>query len=394
MPLDLLYGNAVTGDQRFERPELQGRLMRTLATSGGIKMFGLRRIGKSTLRLYVAEQLHASGRPYAFVDAQGLSTIEDLLAELFRALPQESKLTNKVLSLVAKDSPIRNLLEGLARGTKVGENLVAAYWKEAYNGIRDALREIPQSPVLIIDEFPFLLKNVLGRDAAAGRDQVNQLLAAMREWRVAGMKMLLTGSIGITALSRKYGLDRDHLNDLLPFEVPELTEAEAREFVRQATSPPPPPLGRWTEAHTGEFLRQTGVLYPSFLVKGLLELAVDAPPAPEAFADIFATRVRPVLHEDFYQQFNKRFKLYGEVDKQLQSQLVVQALKRVMESETGTRIDDLKLAEGFTAIDLAEVLDMLVEDGFIRFTEDGDGNRTWFPASRLARLWWKRSRLA
>lgn len=36
---------------------------------------------------------------------------------------------------------------------------------------------------------------------------------------------------------------------------------------------------------------------------------------------------------------------------------------------------------------------MLVEDGFIHFSEDADANRTWRPASRLARLWWKRSRL-
>ncbi|MER2518706.1 MAG: AAA family ATPase [Candidatus Accumulibacter phosphatis] len=392
MPLHLLYGNAVTGEQRFERPELQDRLMRTLASSGGVKMFGLRRIGKSTLRLYVIEQMQQSRKPCAFVDAQGLHTISDLLAELFRALPQESKLTSRALGLIAKDSPIKNLLEALAKGTKIGENVVSAYWKEAYNSIRDALTDTRDAPLLIVDEFPFLLKNVLDRNPEAGRDEVNQLLAAMREWRGAGMKMLLTGSIGITALSRKYGLNRDHLNDLLPFEVPELTENEASDFVRQATVSPPE--GRWTEELTREFIAQTGVLYPSFLVKGLLELGVDQPPPREAFADIFASRVRPVLHDDFYQQFNKRFKLYGEIDRKLQSQLVVQALKRIVDANTGTQLDELELPEGYTRIDLADVLDMLVEDGFIRFSEDSDGNRSWQPASRLAQLWWKRSRLA
>ncbi|MBX3668042.1 MAG: hypothetical protein KF778_06530 [Rhodocyclaceae bacterium] len=392
MSLELLYGNAVSGKQRFERTELQDRLMRTLASSGGVKMFGLRRIGKSTLRLFVAEQLKKTGKPYAFVDAQGLQSIEDLLAELFRALPRDSSLTARTLALVSKESPIKSLLEGLAKGTKLGENLVTAYWKEAYNCIRDALKDTPERPVLIIDEFPFLLKNVLERDASAGRDQVNQLLAAMREWRGAGMKMLLTGSIGMTALSRKYGLSRDHLNDLLPFDVPELTVDEARQFVRQATECSPG--GAWSEEHTVELLKQTGVLYPSFLVKGLLELGISAPPTPEDFADIFATRVRPVLHEDFYEQFRRRFRLYGEIDKQLQGQLVAPALKRIVESETAARLDDMALPEGYTRIDLAEVLDMLVEDGFVRFAEDAEGNRSWLPGSRLAKLWWKRARLA
>lgn len=65
-----------------------------------------------------------------------------------------------------------------------------------------------------------------------------------------------------------------------------------------------------------------------------------------------------------------------------------------MDAADGIRLDDLELAEGYSRIDLAEFLDMLVEDGFIHFTEDADANRTWVPASRLARLWWKRSRLA
>jgi len=233
---------------------------------------------------------------------------------------------------------------------------------------------------------------VLERNPNEGRDDVDQLLAAMREWREAGLKMLLTGSIGVTALSRKYGLSRDHLNDLLPFDVPELTEDEARDFIRQATEGPS--QGRWTEEHRREFIRQSGVLYPSFLVKGLLEIGVASPPSPAAFAEIFAKYVRPVLHEDFYNQFNKRFRFYGEIDKEGQKKLVVPVLKRIMEATDGTRLDDLELAEGYSRIDLAEFLDLLVEDGFIHFTEDADANRTWVPASRLARWWWKRSRLA
>lgn len=392
MTLVPFYGNAVSGNQRFDRPALQNKLLRTLASSGGVKMFGLRRIGKSTLRLYVIEQMQAANKPVAFVDAQGLKSIQDLLGELLGALPRESDLKGRMLGFIAKDSPIRKVVEALASGTKTGEALVSAYWREAYNGIRDALRATKTPPLLVIDEFSFLLKNILEQNPNEGREEIDQLLAAMREWREAGMKMLLTGSIGVTALSRRYGLGREHLNDLLPFDVPELTEDEAREFIRQATAEPS--QGRWTDEHAGEFLKQSGVLYPSFLVKGLLEIGVESPPPADAFAEIFAKNVRPVLHEDFYNQFNKRFRFYGEIDKDGQRKLVVPVLKRIMDAADGIRLDDLELAEGYSRIDLAEFLDMLVEDGFIHFTEDADANRTWVPASRLARLWWKRSRLA
>lgn len=393
MAIVLYYGNAVSGNQRFERPELQRKLLRTLDSSGGIKMFGLRRIGKSTLRRYVVENLQAQQKPVAFIDAQGLHGVADLLAELFGALPKESGLTSRMLGFIAKDSPIRSVMEALASGTKTGDNLVAAYWREAYNGIRNALSQTEHPPTLVIDEFSLLLQNMLERNPQSGADEANHLLAAMREWRDKGMKMLLTGSIGITALARRYKLNRDHLNDLLPFDVPELTDAEAREFISQALEPHAG-ASNWKASHTDEFIKQCGVLYPSFLVKGLLEIGTLAPPPPEQFADIFARHVRPVLHDDFYTQFNKRFRFYDDIDPDCRSALIVPALKKIMDGAGSGALDELPTGTAYTRIDLAEFLDMLVEDGFITFTEDEDGERTWRPASRLVRLWWKRARLA
>ncbi len=392
MALHLYYGNAVSGEQRFPRPALESKLIRTLEGSGGIKMFGLRRIGKSTLRLYVIETLKRQGKTVAYVNAEGIVGVADLLAELFAALPRESGLTGKVVSFIAKDSPIRSLMEALVSGTKIGENVVAAYWREAYNGIRNALAQTASPPTLVIDEFSLMLKNLLERHPQTGVDDANQLLAAMREWRACGMKMLLTGSIGVTALARQYKLSREHLNDLLPFNVPELTEAQARDFIQQAAVTAG--TGAWQPAHTTEFLKQVGVLYPSFLVKGLLEIGVAEPPPPDEFASIFAQSVRPVLHEDFYNQFNTRFRAYERIDPGCRSALIVPVLARVLGSEGASSLDDLSLPEPYTRIDLAEFLEMLVEDGFVSFTEDESGVRTWLPASRLVRLWWKRARLA
>ena len=68
MVLVPLYSNAVAGENpSFPRPELEGRLRRALDAGSGVKMFGLRRIGKSTLRLCATEHLDASRRPYAYM---------------------------------------------------------------------------------------------------------------------------------------------------------------------------------------------------------------------------------------------------------------------------------------------------------------------------------------
>ena len=102
MALVPFYGNAVAGDQRFDRPALQNKLLRTLASSGGVKMFGLRRIGKSTLRLYVIEQMQAANKPVVFIDAQGLKSLQELLGALFGALPRDSNMKSRVLGFIAK----------------------------------------------------------------------------------------------------------------------------------------------------------------------------------------------------------------------------------------------------------------------------------------------------
>ncbi len=389
--LNIIYGNAVSGNQRFNRDALQQKLMRTLQDSVGIKMFGLRRIGKSTMRLYAVEQLQEQNRTVIFVDAQGLHSLEDLIGAIYTALPEQNDLRGFILKNLSKDSPVKNFLEALMRGSNSGENVITAYSREMYNAIRNGLREIDDKPVLVIDEFSLLLQNMLNQSDENNAPKIDQLLAAMREWREAGMKMLLTGSIGVTALSRKHGLSTDHLNDLLPFDVPELSEQEAREFIRQATAQSS--HNRWTDCHTSEFIKQSGVLYPSFLVKGLLEIDRQNPPDPAEFANIFATNVRPILHNDFYNQFNKRFKLYAEIDQAIQQRLITPALSAIMQAESATDLVECKLADEFNQIDLFNALDMLVEDGFVHFIEDENGLREWKPASRLARLWWNRTGL-
>jgi hypothetical protein len=74
--------------------------------------------------------------------------------------------------------------------------------------------------------------------------------------------------------------------------------------------------------------------------------------------------------------------------------LFLPVLKKIMEAAENCNNDSLPCPEPFSRVHLALALDMLTEDGFLRFSEDAEGERLWKPGSRLARLWWKRARLA
>jgi len=391
MVLDLNYGNGVAGAQRFSRPALEARLMRTLTQSAGIKMFGLRRIGKTTLRLYATEQVRHMGRPCICIDGQGMHSLGDLLGSLHAAMPGERNFMNRALTLVSS-APARTALEAVFSGMGQEETALSAYWQMVSSAIRAALRGDGPKPVLMIDEFTYLISNMIARFGPNGRDDADRLLASLREWRGDGMTMLLTGSIGLTGLARTHRLTLEHMNDLQPFTVPELSLEEARRFLREATEATPP--GSWTEDHSDEFLRQVGIFYPAFLVRGLLEIGIDDPPDPAGFAAIFSERVRPDLHADFLNQFDRRFSAYAGLPNDERVKLILPALKAAMATDGGCDHDSIPCDAPFTRIDLSVALAMLAEDGFVGFTEDADGIRRWKPASGLARLWWRRARLA
>lgn len=383
MNLDLYYGGAVRGKNRFPRPDLERRFMTKLEQGSGVRMFGLRRIGKSTMRQFALEQFTAQGRPHAFIDGQGLHSLGDLLSRLFQAMPtRQQNFGERVLRAVTA-GPARVAIEALAKGLDHDDKLIPAYWQLLSSGIRQTLQDEAVRPVLVIDEFTYVIQNMVKRGSEA---DIDGLLASMREWRDVGMTMLLTGSIGLTGQARRYGLNLEHVNDLQPFDIPELGEDEARAFVFAATNQASE--GRWTEAHTEELLRQVGALYPSFLVRGLQEIGVKNPPAPETFEETFEEQIRPDVHGEFVRQFNRRFDEYGALPNGERTGLILPALTSIMESDPHCDHTELPCADAFSQLDLGSVLDMLVEDGFVRFSQKSGGERLWRPASNLAKIWW------
>ncbi len=401
MALDLFYGNAVSGSQRFPRPDREADMLRKLTHTAGIRMFGLRRIGKSTMTLFAQEAMAREGYAVVKVDAQGMRSLDGLLFGVFSGLPKQgNSLLGRITQWAGSDKglpqALRTVLPKLLTGigSDPGEAAsITHYWPTISAQIVQALREDGTRMLLTIDELPYLLEKMLD-DEKQGAQQVNGLLASLREWRAAGMKMVLTGSIGMAGLARQHGFSTDHINDLSDFALPELSEAEASSFVAAATAGKSG--GRWTEAHTAALLREAGVLYPCFLVKGLLAIDLASPPPPEAFGEIFATRVRPELHDSFLSQFNRRFKQYRKLPGDALRQGIVPILQQVMRAKSGSSGQPAlvaAVAAPFDAMDAADFLAILQEDGFLQYSVTADEGREWAPASRLVTLWWKQAGL-
>jgi hypothetical protein len=402
-PLKLFYGNAVAGEQRFPRPDLQAEMLRLLEHSGGLKMFQLRRIGKSTFRVYAEEQMKQRGYTIVSVDAQGLRSPSQLLLTVFSQMPrQNSGFVDRVTRWAASDNllpdALRKTLGAALSGTvsqdRGASDSIGDYWPTISAQIVHALREEGAKMLLTIDEFTYLLKNLIDDQGDRGRQQADNLLASLREWRAAGLKMVLTGSIGLLSLAREHKFGTEHLNDLSGFPIPPLEKAEARAFIEAAVAGEPGTT--WTDAHTDVLITETEVLYPAFLVKGLLTVGIRFPPQPDQIPEIFASRVRPELHDNFVRQLTDRFRRYRNLDREglYQRDLMLPVLRQIMRAgQNGCAGSALTPPKGFIGIDVQDALAMLHEDGFVAYADARDGERVWRVSSSLVALWWRRAGL-
>ncbi len=117
------YGNPVSGEYFWPRADITQPIVESLLAGEHIKLFGLRRTGKSSIMLEVETELRKAGRKTVCVDVQGNDRVDQLCARLLAALPASDK-TSKVTNILASDrvskgiSVIQRILGGLSRGRR------------------------------------------------------------------------------------------------------------------------------------------------------------------------------------------------------------------------------------------------------------------------------------
>jgi hypothetical protein len=383
-------GAEVTGDKFFPRKGLEEEFDSAMTGGNGAKLFGLRRIGKSSEAAACCERLRQVGYIVVKEDAQGMTSEVALLQAILRQLPADG-LQTRVMKLIGDDNAItKTARDLLTKATGGKPEDVLAYFGPIMAAVENAIGHSDRL-VLVVDEFPWLCRSILQSDKERGKSRVDVLSAALRRWRSKGVPMLLMGSIGMVALGRQYDLDLSHLNDLSPLCVPPLEPDEAKALVDALAAGGN--ISGWTEDHTAALLDETVAFYPALLQKGFEQTTLGKRAAKiERFADVFADKVRPDFDGTYYQQFDKRRKLYRELPEPLPV-LLEGVLLTVMKAKSPVSWDDLyeKLTEGreVADADLGDALNILREDGFLAVRAQRDGSQHWRPASDLMTAWWK-----
>lgn len=203
------YGQAAVGDSRWPRWDLECPIARLLLDGTSVSLFGLRRIGKSSLILGIEDLLRAGGAIPVTLELQGSHRIEHLVRKLVEAcergkagtLAERIRKTYADASL-AMPKGVRALFR-LASGGGDGEREHPAdptaaleYLEVALGPLAAHLNQNEQRIVLILDELPFFCQDLQGQGGAQER-HISSFLAELRRWRREGLTMLVCGSIGV-----------------------------------------------------------------------------------------------------------------------------------------------------------------------------------------------------
>ena len=383
---------------RYDRPWLNTEFDDAMDRGNGGRLFGLRRVGKSTeAEACIERQRDRAGVTAIHLNAEGCGNEGKMLLDLLKILPQKGWLEHVTARIGANNAIALAVREGLQKFTGTPADLTD-YFAPIAEAIESTLGKADRL-VLVIDEFPWLARSILEADPARGRSRVNQLLATLRRWRGGehGMRMLLVGSIGMAALGRRYDLDLSHLRDMAFLEVPPLEDNEANEFITALAQG----VTGWSDGHTTALLEESVAYYPSVLQAGFQYMTPGTKALPLArIPDLFADKVRPNLDQNFFSQFDKRVQLYRELpppspdllrtildlvmkapDQQLPYPDLCAALAVALPTQAGG-------PPVFDDADLGEALTILREDGFVSVRAPRNAPQIWRAASGLVTAWW------
>jgi hypothetical protein len=209
-----------------------------------------------------------------------------------------------------------------------------------------------------------------------------QFLAMLRSWRInCGVRMLLTGSIGLAQLARMDGVAvADHIGDLFPETLPPLSRPEAIAMVEALVRGEV--AKDWTPELSEAIVDASAELWPIFLQYGFNALLQAGERDPAKVRAIVEKEVRQKLDENFYTQFSTRLARY-ETDEKPARAILKAIVAADPEPVAFAAIDDAlaKLNAGERRDDLLEALR---EDDFISFDTE---SQTLRAASKLVPLW-------
>ena len=369
------------------RLQERGRLKRKLEAGLSIHMPAPRRIGKTWTVGRLAADLRDDGWHVIEIDVEGMRTPREFARDLCARIEAQNSIRDRVKTHVMQR--LTNLLGG-SWGDKPLDALGKVDPIEFAETLIASLDESGEKTAIIIDEVSYFFLALAEEDAKEAHAFAYKLRALQQRYKK--VRWLITGSIGLDTIARRYGLEGAFV-DFETFVLEPFTADEALSYMRD-----PAMQQRFNhsfDASDADFVAtfsKLGWLAPYYLDL----IANEVRPSIAGAAGVSATATQADLDAAFEKlmQPNRRsaFAVWREhVDKNLPKpdRAVARHILDVLSKNPEGENEDTLLAQASHAIgsvtksQLREILAMLVNDGLIAKC----GQRYAFPSGLVRRYW-------
>ena len=361
-------------------------LKRKLSAGVSVHMPAPRRIGKTWTIGKLATDLRADGWIVVEVDVQGMSTPHQFAEDLCRRIEGQTVTTTRVAAHLKQ--AFENLLGG-----NWGHRPIDALTKldpiKFTETLVATLNDGDMPTAIIIDEIAHFFLRLAEADVIQTKDFAYQLRAVQQ--RYTKVRWLITGSIGLDTIASRYKLSGAFV-DFERFELPPFSKAEARSFLRDPALQNQ--LNRPFQAEDADLdamFDDLGWLAPFYLkllaneVRPSIQTETGAQRATRSdLLDTFDLLLRPNRKSEFAVWTEHIDKNLPKSDRPL-AKSVLDRLSQFPDGETEATLlaHASQKRKSVTRKQLQDVLDMLVNDGFL--IKAGDQFR--FLSGFIRRYW-------
>lgn len=379
----IIIGNTATGNYYYPRPHIVQEIWEELEKGNNVLIAAPRRVGKSSVMVYMAENCPA-GYKCVFENVQGIQSAYEFYKRFYELIikclkPFQQKLA--WLSEVWKEHKIDEItLQG-----KVKLKDAAVDYLSEIDNILPKLNNRELKIVLFIDELPEVLHQL---NKKGKTEEAASILKNIRRWRqedqFKNLRLVLAGSIGIHYVVKSIEGRTTDINDFNPIKFEALTKPEALDYLDWATQDA---TIKYTEEYVDYLLSKIQYYVPYFINLMLDEINKKARKTNNTAitdTDIDNAYETVVKSTDHFKDWKNRIFDYMPAD---DAEFVNEILIHIAHYETISQQKIYDIAGKHNKInERMDLIDGLEKDGYIIEQED-----VFLFQSPFLKTFWKRN---
>jgi AAA+ ATPase superfamily predicted ATPase len=377
-------GNPARGDAFFDREKEIRKIYRALDSGASIYLSAPRRVGKTSILKYL-EESPKEGYCFIYIITESVDNSNNFFKTIFDELVK-SEAINRLAKISNTIKVAATFLIGKVKsvnGVELREGKDANY-SEILNELLSNITKDHGNVILMIDEFPQTIQNILDKE---GKDAAKQFLQKNREIRQSinsksNISFIYTGSVSLFPMIEKV-TELTSINDVKTVNVDPLSEEDAKEFLAQLMETEGIKL---TDESLNYIITKIGWLIPFHLQLIQQELIDVYESTNEAINNEAIDRAfEQVVHSRNKPQFEPYFSRLSKLFKGNDYNFVMEILKNIALNNSLNKSTLHNLSVKHNISDAKYIMDILEADGYIFLRTE-----TYQYTSPILQLWCKK----